>query len=131
MERETSINLIQTDAAINPGNSGGALVNSQGQIVGINTAKIAQTGVEGIGFAIAIDDAKPILSSLIAYGYVRNRPYLGIAGQDITEVMAGMYDVPMGVYVSSVDADGGAYKAGVQVGDIIVGAGRSESDHHV
>ncbi len=118
---ETSINLIQTDAAINPGNSGGALVNSQGQIIGINTAKIAQTGVEGIGFAIAIDDAKPILSSLIAYGYVRNRPYLGIGGQDITEVMAGMYDVPMGVYVSSVDPDGGAHKAGVQVGDIIVG----------
>ena len=118
---ETSINLIQTDAAINPGNSGGALVNSQGQIVGINTAKISQTGVEGIGFAIAIDDAKPIISSLVAYGYVRNRPNLGIAGQDITTVMASMYDVPVGVYVTAVDEAGGAAKAGIQAGDIIVG----------
>jgi serine protease Do len=123
---ETSINLIQTDAAINPGNSGGALVNSQGQIVGINTAKIAQTGVEGIGFAIAIDDAKPIISSLIAYGYVRNRPNLGIAGQDITAVMASMYNVPVGVYVTKVDADGGAAKAGVQTGDIITGLAGKE-----
>ena len=118
---ETSINLIQTDAAINPGNSGGALVNSQGQIVGINTAKISQTGVEGIGFAIAIDDAKPIISSLVAYGYVRNRPNLGISGQDITTVMASMYDVPVGVYVTAVDEAGGAFKAGIQAGDIIVG----------
>ncbi len=123
---ETSISLIQTDAAINPGNSGGALVNSQGQIIGINTAKIAQTGVEGIGFAIAIDDAKPILSSLIAYGYVRNRPNLGISGQDITSVMASMYNVPMGVYVTSVDVSGGAHKAGLQVGDIITGMAGKE-----
>lgn len=125
---ESSINLIQTDAAINPGNSGGALVNSQGQIIGINTAKIAQTGVEGIGFAIAIDDAKPIISSLIAYGYVRNRPNLGISGQDITSVMASMYNVPVGVYVTAVDADGGAAKADVRAGDIITGmAGREVS----
>lgn len=125
---ESSLNLIQTDAAINPGNSGGALVNSQGQVIGINTAKISETGVEGLGFAIAIDDAKPIISSLIAYGYVKNRPYLGITGQDITDVMAQMYNVPVGIYVTEADTAGGAYKAGIRAGDIITGiAGKTVS----
>ncbi len=118
---ESSLNLIQTDAAINPGNSGGALVNSQGQVIGINTSKISMTGVEGLGFAIAIDDAKPIISSLIAYGYVKNRPYLGITGQDITDVMSQMYNVPVGIYVTEADTEGGAYKAGIRAGDIITG----------
>jgi serine protease Do len=117
--QEGSLNLIQTDAAINPGNSGGALVNSRGQVIGINSAKISQTGVEGLGFAIAIDDARPIVQSLILYGYVKNRPYLGITGQDITDVMATMYNVPVGVYVTEIDPASGAAKAGVRTGDII------------
>ncbi len=119
--QESSLNLIQTDAAINPGNSGGALVNSKGQVVGINTVKISQTGVEGLGFAISIDDAKPIINSLIMYGYVKNRPYIGIAGQDVTEIMASMYSVPEGVYVTEVDSTGGGAKAGLKAGDIITG----------
>ncbi len=119
--QETSLNLIQTDAAINPGNSGGALVNSKGQVIGINSSKISQTGVEGLGFAIAMDDAKPIVNSLILYGYVKNRPYLGINGQDITDIMSQMYSVPVGIYVTDVDSTSGAAKAGVKVGDIITG----------
>jgi serine protease Do len=119
--QETSLKLIQTDAAINPGNSGGALVNSKGQVIGINTVKISQTGVEGLGFAIAIDDAKPIMQSLILYGYVKNRPYLGITGQDITDLMASMYNVPVGIYLTEVDPIGGAGKAGIRAADIITG----------
>jgi serine protease Do len=119
--QEASLSLIQTDAAINPGNSGGALVNSKGLVIGINSAKISATGVEGLGFAIAIDDAKPIVNSLILYGYIKNRPYMGINGQDITDVMASMYNVPVGVYVTSVDPASGAAKAGIAKGDIITG----------
>jgi len=119
--QESSLNLIQTDAAINPGNSGGALVNSKGQVVGINTVKISQTGVEGLGFAISMDDAKPIINSLIMYGYVKNRPYIGITGQDITDIMSSMYNVPVGIYVTDLDTTGGGYKAGIRVGDIITG----------
>lgn len=119
--QEASLNLIQTDAAINPGNSGGALVNSKGLVIGINSAKISQTGVEGLGFAIAIDDAKPIVNSLILYGYVKNRPYMGINGQDITDVMASTYNVPVGVYVTNVDPASGAAKGGITKGDIITG----------
>jgi len=119
--QESSLNLIQTDAAINPGNSGGALVNSKGQVVGINSSKISQTGVEGLGFAIAIDDAKPIVNSLILYGYVKNRPYLGINGQDVTDVMAQMYSVPVGIYVTEIDTASGAAKGGIKTGDIITG----------
>ncbi len=119
--QEGSLSLIQTDAAINPGNSGGALVNAKGQVIGINSAKISQAGVEGLGFAIAVDDARPIVQSLILYGYVKNRPYLGITGQDITDVMAAMYDVPVGIYVTEIDPASGASKAGVRTGDIITG----------
>jgi len=119
--QEASLNLIQTDAAINPGNSGGALVNSKGLVIGINSAKISAAGVEGLGFAIAIDDAKPIVNSLILYGYVKNRPYMGINGQDITDVMASTYNVPVGVYVTNVDPASGAAKAGIVKGDIITG----------
>ena len=119
--QEASLNLIQTDAAINPGNSGGALVNSKGLVIGINSSKISATGVEGLGFAIAIDDAKPIVNSLILYGYVKNRPYMGINGQNITDVMASTYNVPVGVYVTSVDPASGAAKGGLAKGDIITG----------
>jgi serine protease Do len=117
---DTVLNLIQTDAAINPGNSGGALVNSQGQVIGINTVKISLTGVEGLGFAIPINDARPIIDDLIKYGYVKGRPSLGIAGREITDTLAGWYDIPVGLFVLEAYSDGGAYKAGIRRGDIIV-----------
>ena len=111
------LNLIQTDAAINAGNSGGALLNPSGQVIGINTAKISETGV---GFAIPINDAKPIAEELIAYGYVKGRPMIGIQGQDVTDVISQQYNLPVGVYVYSVVSGSGADKAGIKRGDIIV-----------
>lgn len=115
--------LIQTDAAINNGNSGGPLVNCYGQVIGINSIKI-QSGVnqvEGIGFAIPIDGAKPIIDELIQHGYVTGRPLLGISGQNITEAQAKFNDIPQGVFVVTVTADTGAGKAGLKPGDIITG----------
>lgn len=124
----TTMNYIQTDAAINPGNSGGALVNSQGQVVGINSAKISETGVEGLGFAIPIDDAKPIIKELMLYGYVKGRPVIGISGQEISNVMSQYYNLPVGIYVREVTSGSGADKAGIQRGDVIVSlAGKSVS----
>ncbi|MFZ5944980.1 MAG: S1C family serine protease [Bacillota bacterium] len=110
--------LIQTDAAINPGNSGGALVNSQGQIIGINSAKLVIQGVEGMGFAIPISDAKPIINELIEKGYV-SRPYLGIAGTVIDEITAKQMGVPQGILVRQIVARGPAHQAGMLEMDII------------
>ena len=125
---DKTLNLIQTDAAINPGNSGGALVNGKGEVIGINTAKISVTGVEGLGFAIPINDAKPIVEQLIAFGYVKGRPYIGISGINITEAMSRQYGLPVGVYVLEVVSDGGAAKAGIKKGDVIVSmAGKTVS----
>ena len=105
-------NLIQTDAAINPGNSGGALVNKYGQVIGINTIKLSTTEVEGIGFAIAISEAKPIIDNLINNGYVPGRPLVGIT---VTENKNGLS-------VYSVSPGSGAAAAGIQEGDLIVKA---------
>lgn len=121
---EKEMTLIQTDAAINSGNSGGPLVNSYGQVIGINSAKMSSnyssSSVEGLGFAIPITDAKTIIDDLIQYGYVTGRPQIGITGENITESMASYYQVPVGVYVRFMDSEGAAAKAGVQIGDIIV-----------
>lgn len=114
-----ALNLIQTDAAINPGNSGGALVNSQGQVIGINSAKIADTGVEGLGFAIPINEAKPVIDQLKLFGYVKGRPFIGISGQDITQTISRVYNLPVGIYVTDVTAGSGADKAGIINGDVI------------
>ena len=117
-------NVIQTDAAINEGNSGGALVNSQGQVIGINTLKASGEGVEGLGFAIPINDTKDIYSDLIQYSKVK-RPYIGITGSDITEdtVKANpTFDLKVGAYVRSVDDYSPAEKAGIRIGDIIIEA---------
>lgn len=113
-------NLIQTDAAINPGNSGGALVNSMGEVIGINTAKISIAGVEGLGFAIPINDVKPLIFDLIEFGYIRGKAFIGIIGRDITEEMALWYEMPAGVYVLSVNQGFAADIAGIQKGDIII-----------
>jgi serine protease Do len=117
---EKTLNLIQTDAAINPGNSGGALVNSQGQVIGINTVKIALAGVEGLGFAIPINEAKPIVDQLIMFGYVKGRPLIGISGKDITEAISRYYHLPLGIYIMETAPGSAADKAGIRKGDIVV-----------
>lgn len=117
---DKTLKLIQTDAAINPGNSGGALVNSQGQVIGINSIKIAVAGVEGLGFAIPINDAKPIIDQLMMFGYVKGRPFIGISGKEISQIVSLRYGIPQGIYVTDVTQGSGADKAGIQKGDIIV-----------
>ena len=113
-----TMNCIQTDAAINPGNSGGALVNMYGQVIGINSSKIVATGYEGLGFAIPIDDALPIISNLKDYGYVKDRAMLGISGQYLDSWTANFYGLPSGMYVAEVNNES-VSNAGVQQGDVI------------
>ena len=110
--------LIQTDAAINEGNSGGALVNSKGQVIGINFMKISSVGVEGISFAIPITPAIDVSNELIQYNKVR-RPYLGITGSTVTEKISKMYNLAIGVYVQSVDTFAKAGTSGLKGGDVI------------
>ena len=117
------INVIQTDAPINPGNSGGPLANSLGDVIGINTAIISQSGGnEGIGFAIPIDDAKPILDQLIDKGSVVH-PWLGISGSTLDPNTANQYNLSIdkGAIIQSVEPNTPASKAGLQSGDIVVG----------
>ena len=119
-ETVTNNKLIQTDAAINPGNSGGALLNENGEVIGINSVKYSSTEVEGIGYAIPMSVAKPVIESLIQNGEYtnENQAYLGIKGGDVSSEMVA-YGFPQGVYVSSVSAGSGAANAGLQEGDII------------
>ena len=119
-ETVTNNKLIQTDAAINPGNSGGALLNENGEVIGINSVKYSSTEVEGIGYAIPMSVAKPIIESLIQDGKYtnENQAYLGIKGGDVSSEMVA-YGFPQGVYVSSVSTGSGAANAGLQEGDII------------
>ena len=114
------LRLIQTDAAINPGNSGGALINSRGQVIGVNSIKVSVPGVEGLGFAIPINDAKEIAEQLVKYGYVRDRPSSGIKGKEISEVFAGLFGMPRGILVIDVKTGSGAEKAGIKTGDVII-----------
>ena len=113
--------LIQTDAAINAGNSGGALVNSQGQVIGINTLKLEGTGIEGMGFAIPINSTEDITSQLIQYSKVK-RPYIGITGMDLDEETAKANNLVVGVYVKAIDDFSAAEKAGLRIGDVIIEA---------
>lgn len=115
----SNVNFIQTDAAINPGNSGGALVNKYGQVVGITSAKLAEEGFEGIGFAIPVNDAKPIIESLIQSGYVTGRVYIGITYRPISETIAELNSIPRGLRVIAIDENADVAKQGLQVGDII------------
>ena len=124
---EWELNVIQTDAAINPGNSGGALINSAGQVVGINSLKISQEGVEGLGFAIPSQDVKPIIEQLMQYGKVK-RPYLGVGLQDLSEIPAQVRfeqlglpeNVTKGVVITAVEPSSPASRAGLQAKDVIV-----------
>ncbi len=126
---ERKFKLIQTDAAINPGNSGGALVNADGVVVGINSAKISVAGVEGIGFAIPINTARPILQSIIDKGHVV-RAYLGVAVLDKNTAAKYGYELNIdhGVYVAKLTPNGPAAKAGIHEGDIILKVGNTETD---
>ena len=114
----TKFKCIQTDAAINSGNSGGALVNSKGQVIGVNTLKVASTGVEGIGFAIPINSTVKVIDELKTYSKVR-RPYIGISGRNIDEKIAKAHNLVEGVYVYSVEEFSAAEKAGLKSGDVI------------
>lgn len=116
---DKKFNLIQTDAAINPGNSGGALVNNYGEVIGINSVKMAASGVEGIGFAIPIDEAKPIIEDLKTSGYVTGRPVIGIGGRNVTKQDSVYYNIPIGIYVSQISPYSAAERAGIQIGDVI------------
>ena len=110
--------LIQTDAAINPGNSGGALVNSKGEVIGINTVKISSTETEGLGFAIPSDDAMPIIKELISNGKIV-RSYIGISGVNLDETTAKMNNLVQGICVAGVVANSPASQSGIQKGDVI------------
>ena len=125
---EVTLNVIQTDAAINPGNSGGALVNSQGEVIGINSVKVQRADVEGMGFAIPISEAKPIIEQLIRKGYVK-RPFIGIYNfREITPQMAQWYDLPVGIYIGGVFPGGPGDRAGLEVEDIIVALDQNPID---
>ena len=122
IDKNKTLTLLQTDAAINPGNSGGALVNSQGKVVGINTAKIHSTSIEGLGFAIPSAVARPIIEDLIEHGRITNRPLIGITGQELSASIARQWGFPTdkGVYITSISEGSAAEKAGLKRGDIIV-----------
>ena len=121
----TTNTLIQTDAAINPGNSGGALLNMSGQLVGINSAKYSDTSVEGMGYAIPVDDVVDIIENLMNRQVRTEKAaegeqgFLGISGQDVTSEVSQAYDMPKGIYITSVETGSAAERAGLQKGDII------------
>jgi len=117
------INMHQTDAAINQGNSGGPVFDENGRVVGIVAAKYASETIESLGFFIPIDDVKTKLNDIMKYGYVRNKPYLGLSVQTVTNLLSLQYRIPVGVYVVDLDTAGPAAKAGVQAKDVITKVG--------
>ena len=121
-----SMNLIQTNAALNSGNSGGPLINSFGQVIGINAMKIGtftdSTGVEGLGFAIPSATVQEVVNQLITQGYVSGRPWLGIQGESFSSYYRRFYQLPQGVYITEVEAGSPAQTAGLMRGDIITRA---------
>lgn len=136
LDREVEIenstaSLIQTDAAINPGNSGGALFNMKGEVIGINSAKFSSEEVEGMGYAIPVSVAEPILEELMTMEKVDSskKGSLGISCTDVSSEVSEMYDIPQGVYVDGLQEDGAADNAGIEEGDIITEFdGKSISD---
>ena len=118
-----SLKLIQVDAAINPGNSGGPLINRVGQVVGINSSKIASVEYEGIGFSIPINEAKPILESIISHGYVKGRAVLGVSVVELNSSNGPINGLPSeGVCIMEFTADSDLPSKGVQLRDVIVEA---------
>lgn len=119
-----SMNLIQTNAALNSGNSGGPLINTYGQVIGINTMKIGtfvdSAGVEGLGFAIPSAVVKDIVDQIIAQGYVSGRPSLGLQGESISIFYQRYYRLPAGLYITEVTDGSEAAQAGIQAGDILI-----------
>lgn len=124
-EDGTVYHVMQTDCAINSGNSGGALVNSKGQVIGINTLKLAGTGIEGVGFAIPVNDTVEVYEQLIKYGKVL-RPYIGISGSDLSESTAKRYNLPQGIYVEKIAEDSNAKDSDLKVGDVITSINGNE-----
>ena len=121
---ESSVKLIQTDAAINPGNSGGALVNASGEVIGINSSKLVGDSVEGVGYAIPISDVSDLIENLMNQETKTKvseaeQGQLGIQGVDVTSDSSEMYNMPTGVYVAQVKENSAAEQAGIQKGDII------------
>ncbi|MCQ2463077.1 MAG: trypsin-like peptidase domain-containing protein, partial [Clostridia bacterium] len=129
-----TMKVIQHDAAINPGNSGGALVNTSGQVIGINSSKIADTEFEGMGFAIPMSTAKSVAESLISYGYVPNRPMLGIKYADVSNyqfysMLVGIKDLPRGsLIISSIATNSDLAKQDVKSGDLIIAVNGTDMD---
>lgn len=132
LEREITLGgekmvLLQTDAAVNPGNSGGALINTKGELIGIINAKSYGSEIDGIGFAIPINDIKNVLDDIVNYGYVKGRPYLGVSLGEITSqndlklynMMYGLNLTEIGVYIGMVEEGSAAAKAGLQEWDYI------------
>lgn len=119
---DVTMKLLQTDAAINPGNSGGALVDTSGAVIGINSAKYADEEVEGMGFAIPVSTAVPIINEIIQSEQISEdeQGYLGIKGTDVASEYAEYYNMPTGAFISEVSEDSPAEKAGIQKGDIVV-----------
>lgn len=115
----TKVEFIQTDAAINPGNSGGALVNEYGQVIGITSAKLVDSAYEGMGFAIPINNVKPIVDSLIEYGWVRGRVQIGISYVAVPESISDWAAVPAGLRVAAINEDSDVKNTRIQLGDII------------
>ncbi len=125
IEEGTTQTFIQTDAAINPGNSGGALLNLQGEVIGINSNKIGGDTIEGMGYAIPISVAKPIIEELMNEQTMlkvdsSERGYIGISGVSVTSDVSAGYGIPQGVYVAEISDGGGAEAAGLEKGDVIV-----------
>lgn len=128
-EDSPAVKLIQTDAAINPGNSGGALVNSRGEVIAINSAKFASEQIEGMGFAIPMKTAEPILEDLMNQESVEQseQAYLGITGQNVTSEYTASYGMPEGIYVAEVSNGSPAQKAGLKRGYIITALNGKET----
>lgn len=118
VDASRTMTLLQTDAAINPGNSGGALVGPTGEIIGINTIKMVDSSVEGMGFAIPMNTVRPVIEEILQSGTIE-RPTLGIMGKDVSTDAAQMYELPIGVYVVQVTPGSSADVAGIEVGDIL------------
>ena len=130
-----SLNMLQTNCAINSGNSGGPLFNAYGEVVGITTAKMSGTSgssatIEGLGFAVPINDVKDIIKDLMEHGYVTGKPYMGVQISSVTEEDAKRYGLKVGAYVEVVEEDSSAAKAGLQVGDIIIAIDDTEINTH-